>query len=117
MGKRRGGERDMSVGARVGMSGSGGSQSATRSQLRGACGIYAARLTCLFFFQAEDGIRDSEVTGVQTCALPISSRRGIRDSEVTGVQTCALPIDRKSTRLNSSQLRISYAVFCLDRKS
>src|SRR5690606_40316918 len=29
---------------------------------------------CLaFFFQAEDGIRDFHVTGVQTCALPISS--------------------------------------------
>src|SRR5260370_32725310 len=27
-----------------------------------------------FFFQAEDGIRDSSVTGVQTCALPISSK-------------------------------------------
>src|SRR5256886_16140693 len=27
-----------------------------------------------FFFQAEDGIRDLTVTGVQTCALPISSR-------------------------------------------
>src|SRR5207237_5724157 len=26
-----------------------------------------------FFFQAEDGIRDSSVTGVQTCALPIST--------------------------------------------
>src|SRR5260370_22840761 len=26
-----------------------------------------------FFFQAEDGIRDSSVTGVQTCALPIYS--------------------------------------------
>src|SRR5699024_11848681 len=26
----------------------------------------------LFFFQAEDGIRDRNVTGVQTCALPIS---------------------------------------------
>src|SRR2546425_13193656 len=26
---------------------------------------------CLFFFQAEDGIRDKLVTGVQTCALPI----------------------------------------------
>src|SRR5437867_7704241 len=26
----------------------------------------------LFFFQAEDGIRDRTVTGVQTCALPIS---------------------------------------------
>src|SRR2546429_1237422 len=28
---------------------------------------------CFFFFQAEDGIRDVAVTGVQTCALPISS--------------------------------------------
>src|SRR6266446_7668745 len=28
-----------------------------------------------FFFQAEDGIRDYKVTGVQTCALPISHRR------------------------------------------
>src|SRR5690625_1924967 len=28
---------------------------------------------CLFFFQAEDGIRDGHVTGVQTCALPIWS--------------------------------------------
>src|SRR6266498_4981182 len=26
----------------------------------------------VFFFQAEDGIRDADVTGVQTCALPIS---------------------------------------------
>src|SRR5256885_8566136 len=29
-----------------------------------------------FFFQAEDGIRDYKVTGVQTCALPISDRSG-----------------------------------------
>src|SRR6266704_3964838 len=29
-----------------------------------------------FFFQAEDGIRDRNVTGVQTCALPIYSRQG-----------------------------------------
>src|SRR5208282_5058925 len=28
-----------------------------------------------FFFQAEDGIRDATVTGVQTCALPISGCR------------------------------------------
>src|SRR5690606_39326347 len=28
---------------------------------------------CFFFFQAEDGIRDFHVTGVQTCALPISA--------------------------------------------
>src|SRR5207248_8989956 len=30
-------------------------------------------LVYFFFFQAEDGIRDRTVTGVQTCALPISS--------------------------------------------
>src|SRR5690606_40688061 len=29
-------------------------------------------LSSVFFFQAEDGIRDFHVTGVQTCALPIS---------------------------------------------
>src|SRR5260370_32128132 len=39
--------------------------------------IFVLVITCLycsylfFFFQAEDGIRDSSVTGVQTCALPI----------------------------------------------
>src|SRR5207244_9793966 len=31
-------------------------------------------LLFFFFFQAEDGIRDDLVTGVQTCALPISMR-------------------------------------------
>src|SRR5256885_7731175 len=31
-------------------------------------------LAVFFFFQAEDGIRDYKVTGVQTCALPISPR-------------------------------------------
>src|SRR5260370_26534995 len=31
-----------------------------------------------FFFQAEDGIRDSSVTGVQTCALPIWGRTADR---------------------------------------
>src|SRR5256886_11894661 len=33
---------------------------------------------CEFFFQAEDGIRDLTVTGVQTCALPISRSLGWR---------------------------------------
>src|SRR5256886_7408327 len=40
-----------------------------------------------FFFQAEDGIRDLTVTGVQTCALPIfaagaGERRGARRADV-----------------------------------
>src|SRR5438552_14879563 len=41
-----------------------------------------------FFFQAEDGIRDDLVTGVQTCALPISYRRWLRRG---GVQSAATP--------------------------
>src|SRR5437762_11300822 len=37
------------------------------------CGGYGSLtdVGCFFFFQAEDGIRDTSVTGVQTCALPI----------------------------------------------
>src|SRR5438552_13873295 len=34
--------------------------------------FYLKVFECFFFFQAEDGIRDDLVTGVQTCALPIS---------------------------------------------
>src|SRR5689334_24776471 len=36
-----------------------------------------------FFFQAEDGIRDGTVTGVQTCALPIWSQRMRRHEKRT----------------------------------
>src|SRR3989449_6758456 len=102
-----------------------------------------------FFFQAEDGIRDVAVTGVQTCALPISrlldevlkldsltgeslwrrkdaktitvrhTARVVRDAEgrVGYFNVLVEDIDRKSTRLNSSHGYISYAVFCLKKKT
>src|SRR5437763_12423837 len=38
----------------------------------------------LLFFQAEDGIRDTSVTGVQTCALPIWLSRGLIHLHFTG---------------------------------
>src|SRR5256884_516810 len=38
-------------------------------------------MSCFFFFQAEDGIRDVAVTGVQTCALPIFKRVPQHDQE------------------------------------
>src|SRR5436190_13018408 len=40
--------------------------------------VYHCFYLCIsfFFFQAEDGIRDHCVTGVQTCALPISKHDG-----------------------------------------
>src|SRR5690606_36484200 len=51
-----------------------------------------------FFFQAEDGIRDFHVTGVQTCALPICERRmptvrGVSQlqSELRARRAAALP--------------------------
>src|SRR3712207_7721901 len=37
-------------------------------------GVVESMIIFFFFFQAEDGIRDIGVTGVQTCALPISQR-------------------------------------------
>src|SRR5207245_8709695 len=92
-----------------------------------------------FFFQAEDGIRDATVTGVQTCALPISCTTAVASTPSTpGISTsisttsgstesmspptsapsAASPTtDRKSTRLNSSHGSISYAVFCLKKKT
>src|SRR5690349_22300551 len=41
--------------------------------LRAPPSTHARARSLLFFFQAEDGIRDLYVTGVQTCALPICS--------------------------------------------
>src|SRR3989442_9684436 len=40
-------------------------------------GVHALSSGRFFFFQAEDGIRDADVTGVQTCALPISQVMGV----------------------------------------
>src|SRR5256885_4259288 len=114
------------------------------------------KLVLCFFFQAEDGIRDYKVTGVQTCALPISRDRRVHEQPAAqagerpyqrtlhgaageGVEIGDVPLvaveevavgacedewiarraavqDRKSTRLNSSHLVISYAVFCLKKK-
>src|SRR5207237_7789392 len=51
------------------------------------CLIFLVLLCCFvffFFFQAEDGIRDSSVTGVQTCALPISLWRLVRFADGVG---------------------------------
>src|SRR3712207_7787504 len=39
--------------------------------------VLIVRCLLFFFFQAEDGIRDIGVTGVQTCALPISPQRSV----------------------------------------
>ena len=55
-----------------------------------------------FFFQAEDGIRDADVTGVQTCALPISHERSDRRislvwSAICGFQSTLLQEERQGS--------------------
>src|SRR5438132_10694516 len=56
------------------------------------------------FFQAEDGIRDHCVTGVQTCALPISEERQWLNCVITS-GWCPWRIDSESARVlaNDSQ--------------
>src|SRR5438046_2814261 len=50
----------------------------------------------IFFFQAEDGIRDWSVTGVQTCALPIYRER--RESPADARARPGKPSDPKFAR-------------------
>src|SRR6266550_5614229 len=59
-------------------------------------GVLIFRGICLlffFFFQAEDGIRDVAVTGVQTCALPISRWRWVALSAMVLALFMALVVD------------------------
>src|SRR2546426_7016384 len=86
------------------------------------CSLYApnTRLFCFFFF-----FNDTATTEIYTLslhdALPISSGRVKSQSrsfrtEIRRRLGWRSQGDRKSTRLNSSHLVISYAVFCLKKK-
>src|SRR5690606_20855960 len=63
----------------------------------------------IFFFQAEDGIRDFHVTGVQTCALPISLVAGGGYAEycVAPAAQC-LPIPKGLTEIEAAGLPETY---------
>src|SRR5690606_40511681 len=60
---------------------------------------YVLDWLCLFFFQAEDGIRDFHVTGVQTCALPIwactisTGRGAMRCTTASGAKSYSASMD------------------------
>src|SRR5438309_6828896 len=62
-------------------------------------------LVYLFFFQAEDGIRDGTVTGVQTCALPISRMSGVPGYKKARarVLTCVVQDDEKIDEIHELQ--------------
>src|SRR3712207_8068051 len=72
---------------------------------------------CFFFFQAEDGIRDIGVTGVQTCALPICRgahqttrdvgvKRWCRVSHGANNQKSAVPATRTALCSRSEERRV-----------
>src|SRR5438132_12220767 len=64
-------------------------------------GLYIS-LFFFFFFQAEDGIRDHCVTGVQTCALPIScARRAASTVRPSGSWLCSVAPDAPSSAMSS----------------
>src|SRR2546430_2937029 len=70
------------------------------------CIIYII-IVFFFFFQAEDGIRDLTVTGVQTCALPISPRCSanfpIASARPSSCKNCNCVVLSPPGRINPSQ--------------
>src|SRR5690625_5345811 len=67
-----------------------------------------------FFFQAEDGIRDGHVTGVQTCALPIwpSSELDVYRNSEDGLQGIALDPDFEENNWRSEERRVGKECKC-----
>src|SRR2546426_4804926 len=76
--------------------------------------LFRSDMTVTSFF-VSFGLLDRVDIGV---VLPIvsSSLRGTSDAQIIPFGGTTGMIDRKSTRLNSSHLVISYAVFCLKKK-
>src|SRR5437773_3383722 len=60
--------------------------------------------------------RASQVEAHRARGMRVRCRRARADDQLTLDELGHLPIDRKSTRLNSSHITISYAVFCLKKK-
>src|SRR5215469_12940832 len=66
-----------------------------------------------FFFQAEDGIRDLYVTGVQTCALPISADGWFYSDHMTypyGVHIAVAKVDAETGGVTIERYFIAYDI-------
>src|SRR5262249_59732852 len=75
------------------------------------CSLFLLVRSCFrlffFFFQAEDGIRDWSVTGVQTCALPISRTSGSSTTRLSvGLRPVFLPEYATIAPVRSEERRV-----------
>src|SRR5256886_4280704 len=73
-----------------------------RTEVPAAGSTDAASYCSCFFFQAEDGIRDLTVTGVQTCALPICGMRNRYRSPGVGAPLAARTVPREDVDVEHS---------------
>src|SRR5256885_8878002 len=81
--------------------------------------LRAAGIDCTWTrVTTEDAFRDALLSPpdliISDCTLP--GFDGVSAFSIAAAETPEIPLDRKSTRLNSSHLVISYAVFCLKKK-
>src|SRR5712675_2474138 len=65
-----------------------------------------------FFFQAEDGIRDVAVTGVQTCALPIFTQHSYRTAAVASRRMSSAPQNFRRSEEHTSELQSRLHLVC-----
>src|SRR5689334_23718211 len=71
------------------------------------CVVYS-----FFFFQAEDGIRDGTVTGVQTCALPICRDRARGAACGSGRPGSRRPRTARRSEEHTSELQSQFHLVC-----
>ena len=79
------------------------------------CELFICLFFVFFFFQAEDGIRDYKVTGVQTCALPICSGVGGSTARLWWYCPCnrGTEFNDKFAPHSSKKISLLFIVHCI----
>src|SRR5690606_41891282 len=85
---------------------------------RSGCQQYAVvtQLSCQTFLRAVQARRHGSVAAKRSRVMPLSEQRLLEFIRNKLEPATHVGEDRKSTRLNSSHVKISYAVFCLKKK-
>src|SRR5690554_7061476 len=68
------------------------------------------------FFKTKPHLQSNDSSLTKTCQYNSLGIDTVQQLLLNGIDSKRIILDRKSTRLNSSHVRISYAVFCLKKK-